>query len=148
MQLAECNGRPMGVGSHQGLKAGVIVNTNSGCSTQGHRSQENSPDLRRSAKITSQGGNKGSLSLSQPVPQQDLCGSEEGRFTKASDKPKATEPIYEEHSLQDGESEHDEGFTEAGQLDGFNRPQGCIPLSGSMGRPSQVPPLYVAGHHI
>ena len=101
----------MGIGSCQGLQAAVIVNTDSGCFTQGHRSQESSPGLRRSAKTTNQGGNKDSLSLSQPVPQQDLCGSKEGRFTQASDKPKATELIYEEHSLQDGESEHDEGLT-------------------------------------
>ena len=48
-------------------------------------------------------GNQDGTPRTQPVPKQNLCGSQERWFTQPSNKPKATIPIYSKHSFQDGE---------------------------------------------
>ena len=146
--LPEYNKRRVGVTSGQGLPTGAVINPNSENPTQSHRDEEWPSGNRGGMQVVDQGSDKGGIPFIQPVPQQNLCGPQERQFTQAGGKPKTTESVYGEHPFQDGESEHDEGPTETRGLDGLNRFERCLSLSGSMGRPSKIPPLYVAGHHL
>ena len=66
-----------------------------------------------------QGGN--SHTPLQAVPKQNLCGSQEKRFTQASSKPKTTKPIYGKRPFQDGEFIYDERSAKTGRVNGLDR---------------------------
>ena len=108
-QLTNYNSQPMGIGSCQGLLTSALVQV----------MPPRAIGFKR-AHLISEKAHKllanGALVLPRSVSQQDLCGYEEGWLTQASDQTDATEPIHEEHTLQDGKPGYDEGLTETRRL--------------------------------
>ena len=80
--------------------------------------------------------NKGAIKVVSPVCQQDFLGPQERWLPQASDQPQTVESVHCILSLQDGESSYAKGPAEARRLDGFNQPEGCLPVSGNL---SEIP---------
>ena len=95
VQLAEHNNRPIAAPGGKGLQARAIVNLSSDLTTSSHGVQERPGSGGiRGAEIVGQGSGKDIQLLSQPVPQQNISGSQEGWFLQASDQFEITEPIH------------------------------------------------------
>lgn len=138
----------MGVTSSQRLPIGAVITSNSESPTQSHTDERWPSGNRRGVQVAGQGSDKGGFPYIEPIPQQNICCPQERWFTQTGGQPETTESVYGEHSLQDGESKHNEGPIETAGLDGINRLERCLSFSGNMGSPSKISPLYVAGHHL
>ena len=79
VQLAKHNNRSIAAPGGKELQATAIVNSSSDLTTSSHGVQEGpGSDGIRGAENVGQGSGKGSQLLSQPLPQQNISGSQEG----------------------------------------------------------------------
>ena len=95
-----------------------------------------------------QGCSEESHLLCESIHQPDLFGPQERWLSKASDQLETSESVYSPTTFQDGESGNDQRPAERRQLDGFNRPKGCLPVGHNMARSSEVSEIPMAGQSV
>jgi len=126
----------MGVISGQGLQAGTGTNTNPEGPTQSHISKKQPLEVDKLLL-------KGTIKIVTPCHNQFL-----GKIFVALRKDGSHRPVINLRPLNQFMMESLGMMKDLLRQDGFNRLKGYLPLSFGLGRPTKVPPLYVARHHI
>jgi len=134
----------VGASSCNGVQARIDcgpISTIPAFNSDGHSQPE--AGGRGNTEAAGQRSSKNCGSMPRPVCQQDLPGPQEGRLLQTRSQPEAIESVHGYLALQNGEPGHAEGPTETRRLDGFSRPERCIPVSGNLGGASEIPAVFL-----
>ena len=138
----------MGSAGGEWLQARSNITSGAEIPTFGHRDRQGRLGAGGDSESTGERGNKDSTQLPWPISQLHISGAQERWLIQTSNQPEATESVYGEPALQDGEPGNDERPAEEQRLDGLNRFEGCIPVSSSMGGPPEISSLPMAGQSV